>query len=560
MPNRLEPLNLVDFTGGLNLRKNQFQLAPNESPEMRNVITDPLGGIASRRGWERWNVDDIVDTETTEWDPQRATLHNLSDGSVIAYIAANNQIFWATEEGEFAPLASMVAEADTHMADWATWGDTMLFALGHTHPMWRRDRNTNPVSLIPGGSATWNDDYTAPEGGVGPQAEFIEAHAGYLFAAYTQEEGFAHPNRVRWSHPNTPYDWASEDFIDISIGGSRITALMSFEDHLLIFKSDSVWALYGYSTESWQLVQKSSTSGAVNVKSVTRSEEAVFYYSKSDRGAIYAYSGERPGEISVQLRDPLRGVIRPDLIWVGWYSRRLWVTIPWHYGGPTDDDAGVFVFDPSVGNGAWTFFDSSVGALGPLMAGSNVDSRPFPLAVMRTVPCVVELVKIDDAYDHIYMDHVLGTNTGAYVVTDGDAEIVLVGDFNKQPFDTAYRTPWLTADWPTRKKSWRRPDFVCRETGYTHQLQVRSYRDYEESQPKRQYALQIPSTGASARWGAFNWGDGTQWGAGKEGASIRRGSSFGMCRAIQLRIAGMTPTKRWGIDEITMKVVLRRFR
>jgi hypothetical protein len=136
----------------------------------------------------------------------------------------------------------------------------------------------------------------------------------------------------------------------------------------------------------------------------------------------------------------------------------------------------------------------------------------------------------------------------------------MMGTFNRQPFDSVYRTPWVTADWPTRTKSWRRPDFVCRETGFTHELAVRSYRDYEETQPKRQYNLQVPSTGASARWGSFTWGDGTTWGAGKSGASIRRGSSFGMCRALQLRVAGVTPTHKWGIDAIILKIVLRRFR
>jgi hypothetical protein len=41
MVNRLEPLNLMDFTGGINLRRNQFQLADNESPDLLNVDIDP---------------------------------------------------------------------------------------------------------------------------------------------------------------------------------------------------------------------------------------------------------------------------------------------------------------------------------------------------------------------------------------------------------------------------------------------------------------------------------------------------------------------------------------
>ena len=37
-----------DFTGGLNLRADQFNLAPNESPAMLNVEVDPRGGVRRR--------------------------------------------------------------------------------------------------------------------------------------------------------------------------------------------------------------------------------------------------------------------------------------------------------------------------------------------------------------------------------------------------------------------------------------------------------------------------------------------------------------------------------
>ena len=40
-----------DFTGGLNLRADQFQLADNESPRMLNVEIDPRGGVFARGGF-----------------------------------------------------------------------------------------------------------------------------------------------------------------------------------------------------------------------------------------------------------------------------------------------------------------------------------------------------------------------------------------------------------------------------------------------------------------------------------------------------------------------------
>ena len=41
---------LQDFSGGLNLRSDQFNLAPSESPAMLNVDVDPRGGIKMRLG------------------------------------------------------------------------------------------------------------------------------------------------------------------------------------------------------------------------------------------------------------------------------------------------------------------------------------------------------------------------------------------------------------------------------------------------------------------------------------------------------------------------------
>ena len=41
---------LQDFSGGLNLWSDQFNLAPTESPAMLNVDVDPRGGIKMRNG------------------------------------------------------------------------------------------------------------------------------------------------------------------------------------------------------------------------------------------------------------------------------------------------------------------------------------------------------------------------------------------------------------------------------------------------------------------------------------------------------------------------------
>ena len=41
---------LESFSGGLNFRTDQFNLASNESPDLLNVDVDPRGGVRLRKG------------------------------------------------------------------------------------------------------------------------------------------------------------------------------------------------------------------------------------------------------------------------------------------------------------------------------------------------------------------------------------------------------------------------------------------------------------------------------------------------------------------------------
>jgi len=568
MANRLDPINLVDFSGGLNTRASPFQLGENETPESLNVSVDRLGGIYSRRGWDLWSSNDLWPDPST-WDPRRAYMHSLADGTDITYVAANGTIFGSSGTRDLLDLA-VPCSAHTHLADFASIGDTVYIACGRELQGYKREGVIPPVTLTAAAAGQWNDDYTNPVFGVMPKAELVEAHAGYLFVANTEEDGVDQPNRIRWSHPTSAEDWSQTDFIDIASEGDRITALMSFQDHLLVFKSDGVWAIYGYDADSWQVIKKSSTSGAPGPQAVTRSEVAVFYFTASDMGAVFAYSGEMPQEISPKLRRSLGRITNTDLVWVGWLRRKLWVTVPWDYSGPQDDSTGAFVYDPEVGDsGCWMFYTSNAGGIGPLVGGSNIDTAVRPMAVLRNtdIPRIVLLdSNEEEAVDTVTDVSVLGYTTsatehweiGMLLTSDGKA-IIASGMPGKLPFRTIYRTPWLTAGWPTRKKSFRRPDFVCRRTGMTHALQIQSFRDYEEANARRQHRMQVDGQG-TAVWSEFDWGDGTQWGAGvTAGNKIVRGGSLGLCKALQVRLTGLTPGAHWGIDAIVLKLVMRRF-
>lgn len=569
MANRLEPVNLSDFRGGLNLRRDQLQIQATESPEMENIALDVEGGIRTRFGFQRVNDVDIVDPDVVDWDPQRAWVHQLADGTDSIYIANDGTVLYSDAGADFADLGAAVA-ATPHLADFAVWGDDLYIAAGRTLSAKRR-RNLAAVStLTNAGVGTWNDDYETPVHDVFPRAELVCAHAGYLFVANTQEDATLFPNRLRWSHPLSPDDWATDDYMDINDGGSKITALISFQDHLLIFKPDSIWALYGYDIDTWQLVRKSNTNGAISPLAVTRSEGAAFWYSPSERGAIFSYTGEQPDEIGYPIRPALQDLITHDAVCLSWIGRKLWASLPWQLGvGAVANPSDMLVWDPTLSEtGAWMRYTSAEGTVCPFIGGSNIDSLVKPMGVLTNAetPCIVYLEAIDDmAVDRVWTYAVLGgmlDEEEIIVVTDGDEDIEMSGMPANTPFNTVYRTSWINADWPTRRKSWRRPDFICVVGEADYQLRVESFRDYNHITPSRAGIVDVTGGGAGAQWGEFEWGDGTLWGQGgsTDGSVIRRMSSFGLARAIQIRIAGLTPGARWGVNGIVAKVVMRRFR
>jgi len=536
MANRLQPLNLSDFTGGLNLRSDPFQIAENESPDMLNVEVDPSGGVRSRRGWTRWNTTAITGGT---WDPRAMHVWEQSSG-VHRVLLANDGDVYAATAGTFAVLSNgvgnLVADAAPHGAAFAEWGDTIYIACGSDNQAasWS---GTGSATLLAASGPTWQNDKTAPIGGYFPQADLAVTHVNYMFVAGTEEDGTKYPNRVRFSHPNAPTDWAELDYVDILDGGGRITALVSFQDHLLIFKQNSVWALYGYDDTNFQLVNVTQSLGAWSAQTVATSGQGAYFFSWPE--GVYEYRpSEGIFERSVQLKPIFRdGSFNPsalDETWLGYINNRLWFGAPYSTLTSADTAKVVFVWDPLLD--AWTKFQCPNGcALGPFGQGHG-GLGEFPLAAHREVAFVVSLDETASALDDLN-----GTPTG---------------------FSTLYATRWLDAGWPTSKKSWRRPDFVVREASAQYDLQVDVYRDYDESDLDSSYVITVDTGSSGVTWndGVTLWGAaGVTYGRAPSGSRVTRGRTIGLARSVQVQFRGEVG-KVWAVNAAVMKYIMRRFR
>jgi hypothetical protein len=539
---RVKPLNIADFTGGLNLRADAFQLGENESPDMLNVEVDPRGGFFSRRGWDRWNGPNIAPEAT--WNPRAAYVHELDNGTDHLIIANDGKLF-SSANGTFTVInraagTPLEVAAERHLADFAPWGNTVYISCGKTLQSAKWSAAGNAVRLTATGTGTWNNNILTPVKGRMPKADLVAAHAGYLWVACTEEDGQPFPHRVRWSHPNNPEDWRQLDFIDILEGGGHITALVPHEDHLLIFKTSSVWALYGYDENSWQLVNVSRSVGAIHRQVVARSETAVYFVSWPQ--GVHAVVRGKLVEVSQALRpaftSPKFNRLATNNMWLGWLNQRLWWGVPYWEDGVAEDARSVFVLDPSIGErGAWMLFRSSMNeGLGPFAQGGYAGGDYKAFGVCRCGPAVVVVDALDAAFD---------TLTGSPV-----------------PYRNYYKTRWLHAGWPDLKKSWRRPTFVVRETAAEQAMTVSVYADYDEANPRRAFQIRVGGDGGG--W-LYDQGvrydiDGARYGLPPSGATLERGSSLGPGRAMQLKIEGGREGHPWGVNAIVMKFLPRRFK
>ena len=556
MPNRVQPINLLDFRGGLNLRANEFALGEDESPDMLNVVVDPTGGVASRKGWQKWKTD-AADIETIgNWDPREAFVHEVANGNDVVLIA-NNGTIEKSATGDFDTLESslgvpVVVGAGDHLADFAPWGDDLYVVGGQGNDAFHWNGVDTYATLITSIDAPGDfvNDYTTPGAtDVFVQARFAAVHNARMYVAYTCEDGVTeNPYRIRWSHPSNPQRWAEDDYVDIRGGGGPITAIVPHQDHLLVFKQNSVWAIYGYSgNDDIQIVNVTRNAGAWSKTCVATAESAVYFVSWPQ--GVFVIAGGGIEEISTALRPAIASSdfdqTALDQMFLGWMGQRLWWSCPYERNALAGDATAVFVFDPSImhdpssgsGFGSWTLFRSaSGGGVGPFAQGGFGQGSIDLFACIRDIPSVVKLEANTSANDWL--------------------------DDQDVGFETRFTTGWLHAGWPELKKRWKRPTFLARQKAQDYRLTVTVYADYEENTGKRTIGVNVAAkTGVITYDDGYNYDEDHQYSAtsNSDGTTMRVASGFGSSASVQLQIDGEVG-KAWALDGIVAKYRPRRFK
>lgn len=288
------------------------------------------------------------------------------------------------------------------------------------------------------------------------------------------------------------YEWLSVSYwyVPRPHNGSPITALVSFQDSLIVFTQDNKYVLSGSDRGSLYLRQSTGSKGALSYRGVTNDENNIFFVGSD---GLYSFNGSADTKIS-SLVNPLfdacgqKGMITP-VIWnteVRFYMASQ--------SSPVNDICVIYNKD-----------------LEELMLDTDV-------YVNRAIPYLDaddngELIEFSSLVPVSYMAEQNYHSLGA-------------------PIDFEYRLKYDSMGTPAQRKRLKRFYPILQGVDNSFTIQLMMDKDFEDAPRIKDYFMATKG----AKWGEFKWGDGTTFG-GDKSFQLKRQSYSGYANYWQLRVA-----------------------
>ena len=553
-----------DFTGGLNVRADQFNLEENESPDLLNVDVDPRGGVSRRNGIRALNSTALGD------DILSVFAHSdTSNNQLLAAVTSsgNSKLYWNTSPGattnnfESAAVASAAATvvftglqppraitfgSDTAVTTTYVVNGSLLDSEGTKSAVAWTGSN-NATTLTP--------DIDASNGHF-PCARYAAVWGERAWVGYTVESGTTYANRIRFSKSNVATNWTSTDFIDVDIGedGDHITGLLADTDRLLVFKQNAIYAVYGFDRDTFQVVNVTRSVGNRDGSDPVWWTNGVFFWYAED--GVYLLNRDSIAWAFERLKPKIDDAsltfgTAPSIMW---FDEKLWVSVDYQSGESQSGAAqtnrrNLFMWDSTLGQaGAWTRYDVHARSLlsyrpsGATHYGYAVTSEWSGAAAFTRV------TKVDQ-----------DTDTDVYDPSGSAEEI-----------QSHYQTGWFSGNRPTFPKRWGKTRTVMLADN-TMTVVMDIYKDYDLASSIVSQSHSISGDASTASWDSAPSGDGngvwdTSTWAAAAGTNIYkffRWPTAGTAKAISLRFS-VTPSPsargKWGLTSVVGMYRTRRIR
>ena len=540
----------ADFTGGLNVRADQFNLAENESPDLLNVDVDPRGGVSRRNGVTAINSTALTGDVRSLFAHSSASYNQI----MASVTASSNSTLWYATTGNFTQIASSAGNITMTGAvppravtfnDYTYIVNAALFDTSYAAVKWSGTGNADRLT----------PDIDASDGHF-PCARYVTTWAQFVWVAYTLESSTYYKNRVRFSKVNDAENWTATDYIDIDVGedGDYITAIIPDGDRLLVFKQNSVYAIYGFSRDSFEVRNITRVAGCRDGSQPVATTAGVFFWYAEDGVYLLTYDDlawafER---IKPKIDDTsISFSTAPSLMW---FDERLWVSVDYTSGesaaGATQTNRrNTFVWDPSLGPaGAWTRYDVNARWL---WAYRPTGADHVGLAVTSEWDGTAAFTRVAKVNQN--------TDEDLYDPSDAAVEIY-----------SHYQTGWFSGNRPTFAKRWGKTRTVMLADN-TMSVVMSIYKDYDLASETVSLSKTITGSASTATWDSSPSGDGngvwdtSEWvaAAGTNVYKFFRWPTAGTAKAISLRFS-VTPTPsargKWGLTSAVCMYRTRRIR
>ena len=518
---------LEAFTGGLNFRSDQFNLAENESPDLLNVLVDPRGGIRMRDGVDRRNTTALSADIKGIWG------FHTDAGANQVMVNYDTKVAHSAS-GNFTDITGITARTAGSRVYGMTMNNVAYGVSGDKVSFKWDGSSAADLGLTLDGSA-----------GNFPQATHVAFWNNFAWTANTVESATNYKYRVRWSNANDPEKWTAADYVDIDKGehGDFITGLLPMGDRLLIFKTRSVHAIFGFDSDSFQVVTLTDNVGSTPLSSPVGSPFGVFFWS-ADEG-VYLYNGEQFiwlfSKLSPAVDDGRIHTTTPPQL--AWGNNKLYVSTDWLDLATATTSRRVFIYDPTISaDGSWVATDIDVG---PMLA-----YRPPNGAATVYGACVANtgvLVDVEDDQNRT-SDRYVGS-TEAHITS-------------------YFVTRWVTGKNPIVKKRWGRPRVVLSAEA-TITLPIQIYKDFDKSEQTNSFTLSVAGKVSLSRWDTAKWDDDdtesayyAEWDAISPDltATVKNLPTLGTGRSISMKVSGPSTNNHWEVNALAFTYTPRRLR
>jgi len=287
------------------------------------------------------------------------------------------------------------------------------------------------------------------------------------------------------------YAWLSISFIYVPRphNGSPVTWFGSFQDSLTITTADNKYVISGYDRGSFNLRESTGSKGALSNRGVTSDENKIYLVAND---GFYEYNGSEDKKISDQINPLFDGCgSKEEITPVLWKNEvRFYMA---SQGSLSNDTCLIYNKDLQEME-----YDTGTHVNRAIYYSDADDNQ--------------ELVEFSSLVPALYMAEMNYHSLGA-------------------PIDFEYRLKYDSMGVPAQKKRIKRYFPILQGVDSTFNIQLAMDKDFQDSPRVKDLLM----TTNGAKWGEFNWGDGTLFG-GDKSFNVRRQSYSGYAYYWQLRI------------------------